>query len=916
MNSIQLSNIKRISEASTNNKLVVFVGAGVSMNSGVPSWSQLIKALKQELPQSLETENDDLKVAQLYKNSRGHKEYFEKIKTELRCGKVYPNPIHDAILDLQPCHIITTNYDDLMEQTIRNRGLQYQIIKKDSDLPYTQYANMLIKMHGDFDTNNIVLTENDYYDYKDNYPLINAFIQSLFATKLVLFIGFSFNDMNLKMIINSMQKLLKKDFQPVYLLSDISNDIVHSTYFKSKGVNITWIPDELLSNIEINDSLKSELGIAVCKQLKYIANYSDGKNLNLLDTLYSRINSFHEEIPYFIAGLEYIWPKSDASYCNISPISVRNDSKFVQNISLKIKNFSEKKKLLKTNGKQISFLRNVALDNQIFQVNDLEIFTEKSFIRKWNQKNRDAIDSIYEFNFKAASEQIKELKNNPLKFSYRDLELPYAYFMLGRYFDAYSIYKEYANQYWETEKHILYFICMYNMKALRKTIYNENSSNPMFDPKKLDKQLKEIDLSSVLSKCQIDQGIKKYLSQLINYYNYLDLLEESNKLVNKIFDNKQLIESGGSSWNQDIESLECKICRCFNLSNVNYIINTNTSYAELTFINGITGILLGHLIPESKSEDSAFSSSRLPLLSKNMLLYMIYMISYNDFAQIFKRYEIDLIKLDDEAIAYLDQIIKNIDEQSELILSMNRKPLFIERFSNILLLSIKAKKQLKNKELLYNIAIKYSLVNNIKYRDVNDLLNLLSHQMREENIILSFITSGTQLNILLNIGYYGICNVASYYHLVNKEIQIEILQRFKSQYMSHDGIAELIVKYKIPIFDSNLLKKYIGELKAGKDINNLEYCIYALYCTFEKTTDFESKKIILEYSNECEFLKFLIKPRGYSIEHINKEWFRFCTDEDLKFFLKNDLCRKKIKEYIDGGNFSYKYLKKRVWNLL
>lgn len=76
MNNIQISNILRIQEASKQDKLVIFVGAGVSTNSGVPMWSKLIESLKDDLPESLKRETDDLKIAQLYKDSRGYKEYI------------------------------------------------------------------------------------------------------------------------------------------------------------------------------------------------------------------------------------------------------------------------------------------------------------------------------------------------------------------------------------------------------------------------------------------------------------------------------------------------------------------------------------------------------------------------------------------------------------------------------------------------------------------------------------------------------------------------------------------------------------------------------------------------------------------------------------------------------------------------
>ena len=94
MNNIQISNILRIQEASKQDKLVIFVGAGVSTNSGVPMWSKLIESLKDDLPESLKRETDDLKIAQLYKDSRGYKEYIEKIKETLMYGRISPNAIH------------------------------------------------------------------------------------------------------------------------------------------------------------------------------------------------------------------------------------------------------------------------------------------------------------------------------------------------------------------------------------------------------------------------------------------------------------------------------------------------------------------------------------------------------------------------------------------------------------------------------------------------------------------------------------------------------------------------------------------------------------------------------------------------------------------------------------------------------
>ena len=46
MDKQQLSNLLHIQNASRENRLVVFVGAGVSRKYGIPTWNDLIKTMK------------------------------------------------------------------------------------------------------------------------------------------------------------------------------------------------------------------------------------------------------------------------------------------------------------------------------------------------------------------------------------------------------------------------------------------------------------------------------------------------------------------------------------------------------------------------------------------------------------------------------------------------------------------------------------------------------------------------------------------------------------------------------------------------------------------------------------------------------------------------------------------------------
>ena len=181
-NSILKSHINDIQKAAREGNLVVFAGAGVSNNSGVPVWNKLTDAFKNELPEFARNISDDLKLAQIYKTTYPAK-FLETVRTVLRDGEIVPNAIHNAILDLKPCHIITTNYDDLIEQACKERFELYQAVSSDEDMTSIPNTHIIVKMHGEYSKGNIVLAEEDYYDYSRNFPLLRAFVLSLLASK-------------------------------------------------------------------------------------------------------------------------------------------------------------------------------------------------------------------------------------------------------------------------------------------------------------------------------------------------------------------------------------------------------------------------------------------------------------------------------------------------------------------------------------------------------------------------------------------------------------------------------------------------------------------------------------------------------------------------------------------------------------
>lgn len=258
---------KIIKKASSDNSLVFFIGSGFSKSTN-PSlykkWDEICEELKKDLP-SLCNETDPLKIAQLYTQHFGEQVTFNRMKGMFP-SKDIPGELQEILFKLKPRYVITTNWDHLLDnQVITNKT--YKIVVNDSDLVNSADSAKVIKMHGDFDHYNYVFTEESYLNYSKNFPLIENFIKSVFATHVVVFIGYSFNDINVKQIINWLQT--NSSYQP-------------PVYFLNIGKQF---PD--------NEAYLLKFGIRVINYCIYV-NSNNGKVQNQIDYYASTIKFLND----------------------------------------------------------------------------------------------------------------------------------------------------------------------------------------------------------------------------------------------------------------------------------------------------------------------------------------------------------------------------------------------------------------------------------------------------------------------------------------------------------------------------------------------------------------------------------------------------------------------------------------------
>ena len=208
--------ITDIKKASDREKLVIFIGAGVSVNSGYRLWDSLIGLFNEELKYSSKTNqfstDEVLKIPQYYYNENTER-YYEIIKREYGKSTDQTNAIVDELLQLKPVHIITTNFDLLIEKSLEDNHVygntihgslgKYSIIRSDNDFVNAAKNHYLIKMHGDVKSlDSLVLKEEDYLQYSSSHTLIETFIKSLFVNYTFLFIGYGLGDYNIKLIMS------------------------------------------------------------------------------------------------------------------------------------------------------------------------------------------------------------------------------------------------------------------------------------------------------------------------------------------------------------------------------------------------------------------------------------------------------------------------------------------------------------------------------------------------------------------------------------------------------------------------------------------------------------------------------------------------------------------------------------------
>lgn len=278
----------KLTEAIESDKVLIFIGAGVSKLVGLPLWKEVVvKTLEDKAidkgPAYLEALNTDILSPLEVLDKIEKKNRVEVYKCfESQTSKVSKHPIYNQITAISR-RIVTTNYDQLIEH---NTGIEVISINSPYSLQkIDSLSEFILKIHGSCNEidNAVIFTSNYEELYRSPESLAKFQFEKLISSYTCLFVGFSLSDNYVADLFRQLHVLYNKLGKPHYVIStdEMNFDFVETIKIDSYSELpetlslLQQIKASTLEAIQLHSSL--EIGPTnVNEQLNSAAYFVDG----------------------------------------------------------------------------------------------------------------------------------------------------------------------------------------------------------------------------------------------------------------------------------------------------------------------------------------------------------------------------------------------------------------------------------------------------------------------------------------------------------------------------------------------------------------------------------------------------------------------------------------------------------------
>jgi hypothetical protein len=199
-------------------------------------------------------------------------------------GELRPLPVHRWLAGIAaPLLIITTNYDDLIEQAFRDAGRPFDLVVHTTDeqcgelLLFRKHGEtepsfedataldielesttVIYKMHGGIDReidtrDQYVITEDDYIEFLvrlADHKAIPSIFAEPFEQRHFLFLGYGLRDWNLRVVLHRVQKDLHRAGNVKSWAVDAAPSELEQEFWSQRGVTVAKMTiEEFLDGI-------------------------------------------------------------------------------------------------------------------------------------------------------------------------------------------------------------------------------------------------------------------------------------------------------------------------------------------------------------------------------------------------------------------------------------------------------------------------------------------------------------------------------------------------------------------------------------------------------------------------------------------------------------------------------------------
>ncbi|WP_210604406.1 SIR2 family protein [Brevibacterium oceani] len=202
--------------AATDGDLVLFVGAGVSMNapSNLPSFTELVTQIAESIGASIDKQMEpDAAIGRLCNSDPSARAHLREVIADIESQ---PNDTHRAIVRLgNACgsvRIVSTNYDEHLCTAAGELSIELGDTYMGPAVPLGRNFTGLVYLHGRIsrDLEDLVITDEDFGRAYLFDGWARRFVTDLFLTRTVLFIGYSHDDAVMKYLARGLPPSTKR----------------------------------------------------------------------------------------------------------------------------------------------------------------------------------------------------------------------------------------------------------------------------------------------------------------------------------------------------------------------------------------------------------------------------------------------------------------------------------------------------------------------------------------------------------------------------------------------------------------------------------------------------------------------------------------------------------------------------------